>query len=72
MPEPKSSQLPILSVERDPQLWSADQGLSGKEVGSGEACGFSLQGMSPAKQAEVLWKSLFWLKKDSQEWEWSH
>lgn len=42
-----------------------------KEVGNGEACGFSLQGMSPAKQAEVLWKSLFWLRKDSQEWEWS-
>lgn len=43
-----------------------------KEVGNGEACGFSLQGMRPAKQAEVLWKSLFWLRKDRQEWEWPH
>lgn len=67
MPGPKSFQLSTPSAERDPQLWSADQGLSGKEVGSGKACGFSLQGMSPAKRAEVLWKSLFWLRKDSQE-----
>lgn len=52
--------LPFLGNRTFIQLWSVGQDFGGKETGSGRTWGFPLQGMHPVKQAEVLWKSIFW------------